>query len=89
VLCDLCGEIIIRHRIYEIVYLARYRFGFLKNLSAGANEMMPIRRHWSSMYLASRLRRWRRTILNLSEKVNHISTSAFDSPIDSVVRYAL
>ena len=49
-------------------------------------EMMRSRRDRSRIWRASRLRQFRKRILNLSEKVNHILTSAFGSPIDSVDR---
>jgi hypothetical protein len=49
----------------------------------GSHQFNRSRRDWSRMYFANRLRQRRIKILNLSEKVNHISTSAFFTPIDS------
>jgi lambda repressor-like predicted transcriptional regulator len=57
--------------------------------SAGSHEINRSRRDWSRMYLASRLRQRRMTIRSLSEKVNHISASAFCAQIDTGYRYAL
>jgi hypothetical protein len=79
-LCELGGEIL--GFIFD-------QTGRYFDRRPGSHEINRSRRDWSRMYFASRLRKRRMTILNLSEKVNHISASAFCTPIDSGYRYAL